>query len=133
MVWYRNREKEIGQHHKMAKKWKGPYRIIAIHEANTSVVEIRSVWNRTDEKNVNIALLKRAFVRPGQQIPQEVEKPEEEKGEGKKKKENEKIKQGKRRARGRRAGRKIRRKRGEKEEKGKEKKEEERGRKKKAR
>jgi hypothetical protein len=78
LVWLKNREVEIGQHHKMAKKWKGPYRIIGIHADNTSVVELRSVWNRQDERNVNVALLKRAFVREGQQIPQDVERPNEE-------------------------------------------------------
>ena len=77
LVWLRNKEVEIGQHHKMARKWNGPFRIVVIREDNTSVVEIHNVWNWQDEWNVNIVLLKKAFVREGQIIPQDVEQPEE--------------------------------------------------------
>ena len=114
LVWLRNRETEIGQHHKLAKKWKGPYRIISVHEDNTSVVELRSVWNRQDECNVNVALLKKAFVRTGQIVPLDVAKPEGEGGrggqeeiqQGKEIVEEEVEKGGGKRKRGRRGGKK---------------------------
>ena len=110
----RSKEKEMGQHHKMAKRWTGPFRIFAIHEENTSVVEIRNVWNRTDERNVNIALLKRAYVRDGDQIPEDVEVPieevmdivETEKGKEKEVEETNIVGKQKKK-RGRRAGRKV--------------------------
>ena len=115
LVWVRNREMEIGQHHKLAKKWKGPYRITAVDEEKPEVIDIRSVWNRQDEKCVNIALVKRAFVRAGQQIPQDLKAPGEEEGMDKEEeKEKEKggeeeekeEERGRKRKRGRRAGKK---------------------------
>ena len=112
LIWIKNREMEIGQHHKMAKKWKGPYRITAVDKRNPSVIDVRSVWNRQDEKSVNVALVKRAFVRPGQQIPQDMEAPKEvDEVEEEKEKETEVginvEEKGRKRKRGRRAGRKI--------------------------
>jgi hypothetical protein len=110
LVWLRNRETEIGQHHKLAKKWKGPYRIISVSEGNPNVVELRSVWNRQEECNVNIALLKRAFMRAGQMVPQDTERPEEEankEGERMEKEEEDKsgdTRKGNKRKRGRRGG-----------------------------
>ena len=101
-----NREVELGQHHKMAKKWMGPFRIFRIHPENTSVVEIRSVWNRMDERNVNVALLKRAYVREGDEIPEDIKEPEKEKKEEEKEKGEEEETGTKQRKRGRRAGRK---------------------------
>ena len=114
LVWMRSKEKEMGQHHKMAKRWTGPFRIFAIHEENTSVVEICNVWNRTDKRNVNIVLLKRAYVRDGDQIPEDVEVPieevrdivETEKGKEKEVEETNIVGKQKKK-RGRRAGRKV--------------------------
>jgi hypothetical protein len=109
IVWLRNRGREIGQHHKMAAKWLGPYRIFKVHKDNTSVVEIRNMWNRMDEKNVNIALLKRGFVREGSMIPDELEMPEEEEKGGEGKGEEAEIRsKPKGKSRGRRGGRRTR-------------------------
>ena len=81
LVWLRNKKVELGQHHKMAKKWVGPYRIISVCEDNPNVVEIRSVWNRQEEQNVNVAILKRVFVRESANIPQDIEASESEEEE----------------------------------------------------
>ena len=118
LVWLHNRETEIGQHHKMAKKWKGPYRIISVKEGNQNVVELRSVWNRQEECYVNIALLKRAFVRAGQIMPQDAVRPGGEANEGRKVEEsNEKdAKKGTKRKRGRRGGMKENKKKRKSEE-----------------
>jgi hypothetical protein len=134
MVWLRNREVEIGQHHKMAQRWKGPYRVTAMHPDNRSVVEIRNMYNRTDEKNVNISLLKKAYVREGDLIPEEIAKPvekggeeeaKEEKGDTKKEEGSGIATEKDKRKRGRRAGKKITNKRKREEEEKEEEKEEE--------
>jgi hypothetical protein len=126
IVWLRNREKEIGQHHKMAKKWLGPFRIFKVHKDNSSVVEIRSMWNRTDERNVNVALLKRGYVRDEGMFPEDLREPE---GEEKEKEKEEGGTEGKAkgsRSRGRRGGKRMRRStKGEEEEVGNNEEEEE--------
>ena len=92
LVWLKNEIPDKGQHYKMAKQWLGPYRIIKIHKDGENVVELRSVWNRMDQPNVNIALLKKAFMREGDVLPMDVERPHEKDVEkGKEEKEKEKA------------------------------------------
>ena len=45
---------------------------------NSTVVEIKNVWNCMDERNVNIHNLKRAYAWLGNQLPQNVHKPRNE-------------------------------------------------------
>jgi hypothetical protein len=75
IVWLKTVQVEAGQHHKMARKWEGLFRIFRVHLENTSVVEIRSVWNQMDECNVNVVLIKRVVVRLGDMILEDIQAP----------------------------------------------------------
>ena len=61
----------------MAKKWEGPYRIIARQKENPLVVRIRSLYNRVDVQIVNIVQLKHAKLEPQDLVPDNIVEEEE--------------------------------------------------------
>ena len=77
IVWLDRPKMLKDENRKLTTKWSGPYCIFNVpDEKNRLIVDIRHIENPQDEQQVNVNRLKRAVLRPGEIIPEDVARPE---------------------------------------------------------
>lgn len=75
IVWLDVPKMKPTENRKLSPKWKGPYRIFQVVSKDNMIVDIQHLENHSDVQRVNANRLKKAIMRPGFILPEDIPMP----------------------------------------------------------